>query len=63
MALIEIKDVSKLYGFGDAATIALDEVDFVVEKNEFIAIMGPSGSGKSTLMTIIGLLDNPSQGT
>ncbi len=63
MALIEIKDVSKLYGFGDAATIALDEVEFVVEKNEFIAIMGPSGSGKSTLMNIIGLLDNPSHGT
>lgn len=63
MALIEIEELSKLYGFGDAATIALDEVDFVVEKNDFIAIMGPSGSGKTTLMNIIGLLDTPSHGS
>lgn len=63
MALIDIQAVSKVYGFGDAATIALDEVDFSVEKNEFIAIMGPSGSGKTTLMNIIGLLDNPSHGS
>lgn len=62
MALIEIKEVSKLFGFGDAATVALDEVDFTVEKNEFVAIMGPSGSGKSTLMNIIGLLDQPTHG-
>jgi len=62
MSLIEINQLSKLYGFGDAATIALDEVDFVVEKNDFIAIMGPSGSGKTTLMNIIGLLDTPSHG-
>ncbi len=63
MALIEIKEVSKLFGFGDAATVALDEVDFVVEKGEFVAIMGPSGSGKSTLMNVIGLLDHPTHGT
>jgi len=63
MALIEIQSVSKVYGFGDAATIALDEVNFVVDKNEFIAIMGPSGSGKTTLMNIIGLLDNASHGS
>lgn len=63
MALIEIQDVSKLYGFGDATTVALDEVSFAVQKNEFIAIMGPSGSGKSTLMNIIGLLDQPTHGT
>jgi putative ABC transport system ATP-binding protein len=62
MPLIEIKEVSKLFGFGDAATIALDEVDFSVEKGEFVAIMGPSGSGKSTLMNIIGLLDHPTHG-
>lgn len=63
MALIEIKEVSKLFGFGDAATVALDEVDFSVEKGEFVAIMGPSGSGKSTLMNVIGLLDHPTHGT
>lgn len=62
MALIEIQQLSKLYGFGDAATIALDEVDLNVEKNEFIAIMGPSGSGKTTLLNIVGLLDTPSHG-
>lgn len=62
MALIEIQELSKLYGFGDAATIALDEVDFTVEENDFIAIMGPSGSGKTTLMNIIGLLDTPTHG-
>ena len=62
MALIEIKELSKLYGFGDAATIVLDEVNFTVEKNEFIAIMGPSGSGKTTLLNVIGMLDTPSHG-
>jgi putative ABC transport system ATP-binding protein len=63
MALIEVEDVSKLFGFGDATTVALDEVNFNVEKGEFVAIMGPSGSGKSTLMNIIGLLDYPTHGT
>ncbi len=63
MALIEINEVSKLFGFGDAATVALDEVNFNVEKGEFVAIMGPSGSGKSTLMNIVGLLDHPTHGT
>lgn len=63
MALIELKDVSKLYGFGDATTLALDEVNLVIEKGEFVAVMGPSGCGKSTLMNLIGLLDRPSHGT
>jgi len=62
MALIELQDVSKLYGFGDATTLALDEVSLVIEKGEFIAVMGPSGCGKSTLMNVIGLLDRPSHG-
>lgn len=62
MALIELQDVSKLYGFGDATTLALDEVTLSIEKGEFVAVMGPSGCGKSTLMNMIGLLDRPSHG-
>lgn len=62
MPLIELKDVSKLYGFGDATTLALDEVSLTIEENEFIAVMGPSGCGKSTLMNLIGLLDRPTHG-
>ena len=62
MPLIELKDVSKLYGFGDATTLALDEVELTIDKGEFVAVMGPSGCGKSTLMNVIGLLDRPSHG-
>lgn len=62
MALIEFKDVSKLYGFGDATALALDEVTLSIEENEFVAVMGPSGCGKSTLMNLIGLLDRPTHG-
>ena len=63
MALIELKEVSKVYGFGDASTLALDEATLTIERGEFVAIMGPSGSGKSTLMNVIGLLDRPSHGS
>ncbi|HEX5743844.1 MAG TPA: ABC transporter ATP-binding protein [Candidatus Saccharimonadales bacterium] len=63
MALIELEDVSKLYGFGDATTLALDEVSLSIEKGEFVAVMGPSGCGKSTLLNLMGLLDRPSHGT
>lgn len=62
MALIELKELSRVYGFGGAATIALNEADLSIESGEFVAVMGPSGSGKSTLMNIIGLLDRASQG-
>lgn len=63
MPLIQLKDVSKLYGFGDATTLALDEVSLTIEPGEFVAVMGPSGCGKSTLMNMIGLLDRPTHGS
>ncbi len=62
MPIILLEDVHKLYGFGDATTVALDEVNLSVERGEFVAVMGPSGSGKSTLMNVIGLLDRPTHG-
>lgn len=62
MPIIQLEDVNKIYGFGDATTIALDEVGLSIERGEFVAIMGPSGSGKSTLLNVIGLLDRPTHG-
>lgn len=62
MPIIRLEDVNKLYGFGDATTVALDEVSLSVDRGEFVAFMGPSGSGKSTLMNVIGLLDRPTHG-
>jgi putative ABC transport system ATP-binding protein len=60
--MLEIKDVSKIYGEGDGRVVALDNVSFTVEKGDFIALMGHSGSGKSTLLNIIGGLDRLSKG-
>jgi len=62
VALIELQDVSKLFGFGDATTLALDEITVSVDKGEFVAVMGPSGCGKTTLMNMIGMLDKPTYG-
>jgi putative ABC transport system ATP-binding protein len=62
MSFISLHEVSRLYGLGDATTVALEEVSLEVSSNEFIAIMGPSGSGKTSLLNIIGLLDRPSHG-
>ncbi len=63
MPLINLEDVSKVFGFGDATSLALDSINLIVQKGEFVAFMGPSGSGKSTLMNMIGLLDKPSHGS
>lgn len=60
--VIEIFGLSKLFGVGDATTVALDNVTLTIDKGEFVAIMGPSGSGKTTLMNILGLLDTPTHG-
>ena len=58
MSLLELKNISKIYG----ELKALDNVNIKVEKGEWVAIMGPSGSGKSTMMNIIGCMDKPSLG-
>ena len=60
--VIELRAVSKIYGSGDTVVRAVDRVDLVVERGDYVAIMGASGSGKSTLMNIIGCLDAPTSG-
>ncbi|MDL2225007.1 ABC transporter ATP-binding protein [Eubacteriales bacterium OttesenSCG-928-M02] len=62
MAIVQVEHLSKVYGAGDTAVKALDNVSFSVEEGEFIAIMGASGSGKSTLMHLLGGVDRPSDG-
>ena len=61
--LLELRDICKNYGSGQAAVAALKHVSLSVEEGEYIAIMGPSGSGKTTLMNIIGCLDRADEGT
>jgi putative ABC transport system ATP-binding protein len=63
MALIELRNVSKIYHLGGEEIRALDDVSLDIEPGEFISIIGPSGSGKSTLMHILGCLDSPTKGT
>ena len=60
--MLEIKNISKVYGAGTARVVALNNVSLLVNEGDFIAIMGPSGSGKSTLLNIIGGLDHISSG-
>ncbi|BBF22176.1 ABC transporter ATP-binding protein [Sutterella megalosphaeroides] len=60
--LIELRGIGKRYGTGEAAFVALHDIDLTINEGEFVAIMGPSGSGKSTVMNIIGALDRPSWG-
>jgi putative ABC transport system ATP-binding protein len=63
MALVELRNVSKIYLLGEEEIRALDDVTLDIDEGEFISIIGPSGSGKSTLMHILGCLDSPTRGT
>ncbi len=63
MALVELRNVSKIYNIGDEVIKALDNVTLDINAGEFISIIGPSGSGKSTLMHLLGCLDTPTHGT
>ena len=62
MDLLEVKNISKIYGSGEAIVHALKDATFSVPKGEFVAIVGESGSGKSTLLNMIGALDTPTSG-
>lgn len=62
-ALVEVKDICKIYNPGENEVRALDHVDVTIEENEFVAIIGHSGSGKSTLMNMLGCLDVPTSGS
>ncbi len=62
MSMLELRQVSKVYGHGAAEVRALDRVSLAVDEGTMIAVMGPSGSGKSTLLTIAGSLEDPTEG-
>ena len=63
MNILSIEHLTRVYGTGDTAVTALNDVSFTVEAGEFIAIIGSSGSGKSTLMHLMGGVDRPTSGT
>ncbi len=62
MSLIQAENLTKVYGTGDTAVVALDHVNLTVNPGEFVAVMGPSGCGKSTLLHLLGGLDRPTDG-
>ena len=61
--MIKVTDLSKVFRTEEIETTALNKVSFEIKDGEFVAIMGPSGCGKSTLLNILGLLDNPTDGS
>lgn len=62
MAIIQLEGISKIYGKNSYNTVALNDITLIIDKGEYVAIMGPSGSGKSTLLNIIGCMDSPTEG-
>lgn len=62
MEILKVENLSKIYGKGETAVKALDNISFSVQKGEFVAIIGPSGSGKSTLLHMLGGVDRPTSG-
>ena len=62
MEILKVENLTKIYGKGESKVVALDDVSFLVEKGEFVAIVGASGSGKSTLLHLIGGVDKPTSG-
>lgn len=62
MALIEVKNLNKVYGEGEAKVEALKNINLTIEQGEFVAIVGASGSGKSTLLHLLGAVDKPTSG-
>ena len=63
MSLLEVKNLTKVYGEKSTLVKALDDVSFNVNEGEFVAIVGSSGSGKSTLLHILGAVDRPTSGS
>ena len=61
--LIEVRSLKKIYQIGDQVVNALNGIDLVIQRGEYVALMGPSGSGKSTLMNVLGCLDTPTSGS
>lgn len=62
MEILKVKNLCKVYGKGSTKVIALDDINFSVEKGEFVSVIGSSGSGKSTLLHILGAVDKPTLG-
>lgn len=61
--MIQIENLSKVFRTSEIETVALNHINFEVKEGEFVAVMGPSGCGKSTLLNVLGLLDNPTEGS
>src|SRR5215218_7652848 len=61
--MIELQHISKWFNIGGRPNFILKDINLKIDEGEFVSVMGPSGSGKSTLLNIIGMLDNPSEGT